>query len=114
MAPLTTSKGQQNPSPNPELVQERYGIWLVLAAFALLGIVFGVAITQFSSATDVAAVVGSVGAVIGTIIGAYFGVHAASSSRQAAEAGRAKAESTAQRALAKLDPQTAEGLIKDL
>jgi hypothetical protein len=114
MTQPTSPKGQQNPSPDPQLVQERYGLWLVLAAFALLGIVFGVAVSQFNSASDVAAVVGPVGAIIGTIVGAFFGVRAASSSRQAAEAGRAKAERTAQMALAKLDPHAAESLMKDL
>jgi hypothetical protein len=79
-----------------------------------LGVVFGVAMTQFSSASDVAAVVGSVGTVIGTIIGAYFGVHAGSSGRQAAETGRAKAEHVARMALAKLDPHSAQDLIGEL
>lgn len=108
------SSTPQKPAPNPEVTRDRYGALLVGAAFVLLGVVFGVAMTQFRSASDVAAVVGSVGAVVGTIIGAYFGVHAASSGRQAAEAGRAKAEKVARVALAKLDPHSAEGLMGQL
>ena len=70
----------------------RYGAWLIAAAFALLGVVFGVAVSQFSTASDVTAVVGSVTTVVGTIIGAFFGVQAGAAGKEAAEAGRAKAE----------------------
>jgi len=71
-------------------------------------------VTRFTSASDVAAVVGSVGTVTGTIVGAFFGVHAGSSGRAAAEAGRVKAEHAARLTLAKLDPHAAEDLINDL
>jgi hypothetical protein len=65
----------------------RYGAWLIVAAFALLGVVFGVAVSQFSTASDVTAVVGSVTTVVGTIIGAFFGVQAGAAGKEAAEAG---------------------------
>src|SRR5579859_7247478 len=86
--------------PSSDTQRDRYGMLLVIAAFALLGVVFGVAMTQFTSASDVAAVVGSVGTVVGTIVGAYFGVHAGSAGREAAEAGRVRAEHKANLALA--------------
>jgi phage-related minor tail protein len=104
----------QKPAANPEVTRDRYGALLIGGAFVLLGVVFGVAMAQFTSASDVAAVVGSVGTVVGTIIGAYFGVHAGSSGRQAAEAGRAKAEKVARVALAKLDPHSAQDLMGQL
>jgi hypothetical protein len=66
----------------------RYGVWLVGAAFVLLGVVFGIAASQFTAASDVAAAVGSVATVIGTIVGAFFGVQVGSSGKEAAEAGR--------------------------
>ena len=106
--------GKPTPSASSEDVRDRYGLILAVAAFVLLGVVFGVAMSQFTKASDVAAVVGSAGAIIGTIVGAFFGVHAASAGRAAAEAGRAKAEHNTHLALAKLDPSVAEGLLKDL
>jgi hypothetical protein len=92
----------------------RYGAWLIVAAFALLGVVVGVAVSQFSTASDVTAVVGSVTTVVGTIIGAFFGVQAGAAGKEAAEAGRTKAEAgraqaenAARVALAHLDPAAA-------
>ena len=66
-------------------------------------------------AADVTAVVGSVATVIGTIMGAFFGVQVGSQGKEAAEAGRAKAESVTRKALAKLDPsQATDDLMKVL
>ena len=134
-SPENPSPSPGKPSTDPELARDRYGVWLVVAAFALLGIVFGIAIFHFKTASDVAAVVGSVGTVVGTIVGAFFGVHAGASGRQTAEAGRQAAEAgrrTAKPAARKRKatarkrkgsprrlwrswiPQTAESLIKDL
>jgi len=121
-----TSSGQQAVPDKPagsagngqvaavDLARIRYGACLIGAAFVLLGVVFGVAIMHFKTATDVVAVVGSVATVVGTIVAAFFGIQAASSSKAAAEAGRAHAEQTARLALGKLDPQAAEELLKRL
>lgn len=95
-----------------DLARIRYGACLIGAAFVLLGVVFGVAIMHFKTASDVVAVVGSVATVVGTIVAAFFGIQALSSSKAAAEAGRAHAEQTARLALGKLDPQAAEELLK--
>jgi len=95
-----------------DLARIRYGACLVGAAFVLLGVVFGIAIMQFKTASDVVAVIGSVATVVGTIVAAFFGIQAASSSKAAAEAGRAHAEQTARLALGKLDPQAAEDVLK--
>lgn len=97
-----------------DLARVKYGAGLIGAAFVLLGVVFGVAIMHFRTASDVVAVVGSVATVVGTIVAAFFGIQAASSSKAAAEAGRAHAEQTARLALGKLDPQAAEDVLSRL
>jgi len=102
------------PVPDVDIARVKYGAWLVGAAFVLLGVVFGLAVSQFTTAADVTAVVGSVATVVGTIIGAFFGVQVGSSGKEAAEAGRDKAERTARIALGKLDPAAADDVIKAL
>lgn len=103
-----------SPAPNADLVRIKYGAWLIVAAFLLLGIVFSLAIWQFSAAADVTAVVGSVTTVVGTIIGAFFGVQIGSAGKEAAENGRAHAERAARLALGKLEPQAAEDVVQML
>ena len=109
----------QKPAPSVDMARIRYGAWLIVAAFALLGVVVGVAVSQFSTASDVTAVVGSVTTVVGTIIGAFFGVQAGAAGKEAAEAGRTKAEAgraqaenAARVALAHLDPAAATQVMK--
>ena len=41
------------PAPNADLVRIKYGAWLIVAAFLLLGPVFSLVIWQFSAAADV-------------------------------------------------------------
>lgn len=101
-------------SASTELARIRYGAYLIGAAFVLLGIVFGVAVTQFTSAPDVVAVVGSMATVVGTIVAAFFGIQAASSGKAASDARRGEAERAARMALGKLDPHSAEDLLKML
>ena len=102
------------PAPNADLIRIKYGAWLIVAAFLLLGAVFSLAIWQFSAAADVTAVVGSVTTVVGTIIGAFFGVQIGSAGKEAAENGRAHAERAARLALGKLEPQAAEDVVQML
>ncbi len=102
----------QDPAPSADLARIKYGAWLIGVAFVLLGVVFGVAVSQFTSAADVTAAVGSVATVVGTIIGAFFGVQAGSSGKETAEAGRAQAERASRLALAKLDPQDAAEVMR--
>ena len=104
----------QQSNPNVDLTRVRYGAWLVGAAFVLLGVIFGISVAKFSVPADIATIVGSVAAVVGTIIGAYFGIQVGSSGKEAAEAGRVKAERAARIALAKLDPNTANDLMSFL
>jgi hypothetical protein len=102
------------PSPNVDLARIKYGAWLIGAAFVLLAVVVGVAISQFKTAADVTAVVASVAAVVGTIIGAFFGVQAGSSGKEAAVADRTQAERVTRMALAKLDPAAADDVLNML
>jgi hypothetical protein len=111
---MTQASAIQNPASSADLARIKYGAWLIGVAFVLLGVVFGVAVSQFTSAADVTAAVGSVATVVGTIIGAFFGVQAGSSGKEAAEAGRAHAERVSRLALAKLDPQDAADVIREL
>jgi hypothetical protein len=104
----------QKTVPNVDLLRVRYGAWLIIAAFALLAVVFGVAVSQFSVASDVTAVVASVATVVGTIIGAYFGVQVGSSGKEAAESQRNQAERVTRVALAKLNPADADTVLKML
>jgi hypothetical protein len=117
-APAPPSQPAPTPGPgavaSPDLARIKYGACLIGGAFVLLGIVFGVAVSRFTAAADVTAVVGSVATVVGTIVGAFFGIQVGSSGKEAVEAGRAKAESTARKALAKLEPHEAADLIGSL
>ncbi|MGN6794326.1 MAG: hypothetical protein ACTHJW_18230 [Streptosporangiaceae bacterium] len=97
-----------------DMTRIRYGAWLIVAAFLLLGVVFGIAVWRYATASDVVAVVGSVATVAGTILGAFFGAQVGSAGKEAAEARRAHAERTTRMALGKLDPHVAEELIKKL
>lgn len=111
--PFTPGAGQAQ-VPSADLTRIRYGAGLIAAAFILVGTVFGVAISQFTAASDVVAVVGSMTTLIGTLVGAFFGAHVGSAGKEAAEAGRTRAERTTRMALGKLDPQAAEDLMKVL
>jgi hypothetical protein len=63
----------------------RYGIIaVVVGVFAILG-AFALALTQFKTSTDIAAVLGVVITPIATIVAAYFGVQAGSAGKEKAE-----------------------------
>jgi hypothetical protein len=111
---ITRANTGQTPIPNVDMARVEYGAWLIGAALVLLGVVFGIAVSQFTQAADVTAVVGSVATVVGTIIGAFFGVQVGSSGREAAEARRNNAERAARMALGKLNPADADDIVKAL
>jgi len=83
---------------SPDETRLMYGAILIGAAFLLLGVVFG---------ADMVAALGSVTTVVGTIIGTFFGVQIGSHGKEAAE-------KAARTALGKLDPDTADAVIKQL
>ena len=97
-----------------DVLRLKFGALIIVAAFALLGVVFAVSIAHFSSAADVTAVVGSVATVVGTIVGAYFGIQVGSHGKEAATAARDKAEMTTQAALAALPPHDAEQVLRSV
>lgn len=98
--------------PTVDMIRVKYGACLIGAAFLLLAVVFGIAVSRFTSAADVAAVVASVATVVGTIIGAFFGIQVGTSGKEAAEAHRAQAEKVTRAALSKLSPVDADDVIK--
>jgi hypothetical protein len=104
----------QKPDTSSELAKFKYGAWVSAAAFALLGAVFGVAVSRFTTAADVTAVLAPVTTLIGTIVGAFTGVQAGAAGRAVSEASRNKAERTTQRALAELEPTQAKELLDKL
>jgi hypothetical protein len=109
-----TPAAARKAAPNVDLLRVKYGAALIVAAFILLGVVFGIAVARFTTAADVAAVVASVATVVGTIIGAFFGVQAGASGREAAENQRVHAERLTQAALSKLSPADADDVLKML
>ena len=68
------------------------GFLLALAGLVLVGIVFWITSNKFSTATDIAAVVGAVTGVVGTIVAAFFGINAAASSSDKAQANARDAQ----------------------
>ena len=121
---VTLAKAPQAPHPglapapppalSADLARIKYGVWLVGAAFLLLGVVSGIGASRITGAADMVAALGSVTTVVGTIIGTFFGVQVASHGKEAAEAGRTQAESAARVALGKLHPDDADEVIRVL
>ena len=112
--PAKTGSSGSAGNPSPEMARIKYGAAIIGGAFVLLGVIFGVAVSKYTTASDVAAAVGAVATVVGTIVGAFFGVQAGSSGKEAAEAGRAGAERKLEAALGKLNPQDAQDVLKML
>jgi hypothetical protein len=70
----------------------RYAFWVVLTGIGAVVLLALFAMTRWTTATDVAAVISSGAAVVGTIVGAYFGVQAGSAGKEKAEEQRDRAE----------------------
>jgi hypothetical protein len=66
----------------------KYGLYVVLVGFLLVGIVFVAALTKFTAVSDVTAAVGVVTSVVGTLAGAFFGVHVGSVGKETGDAAR--------------------------
>ena len=90
----------------------RYGFWVVVMGFILVGAVFAVAVWKWNTATDVTAVVGAVTGVVGPVVGAFFGIQVGSAGKEKAEAARKDAEETALRLAAALPPGEAERVLR--
>jgi hypothetical protein len=90
----------------------KYGYYIILAGFLLVGLVFVAAVAKWNTAGDVTAVVGSVTSLIGTVVGAFLGVQVGSQGKEKAEDARKAAENKALRFAAALPPGTAERIMK--
>jgi len=73
----------------------RYGYYIVLAGFVLVGVAFIVSVWRFTAATDVSSVFGLITGVVGTLVGAFFGVQVGSQGKEKAENARNNAEKVA-------------------
>jgi hypothetical protein len=70
----------------------KYGFWVALAGIAAIVTVFLVALVRLTASGDVATAASAMFAATGTLAGAYFGFHAGSAGRVAAEQARQAAE----------------------
>lgn len=70
----------------------KYGFWVVIVGLVVIVLVLVLAMTRWTAASDVTAVVGSVMGVVGTVVGAFFGIQVGSTGKEKAEADKAKAE----------------------
>lgn len=101
-----------------EAARIRYGFWLIIAAFLLIGLISSIVITRWIvikhdiTTTDFTAILGSITGVMGTLVAAFFGI-------QAASAGRSQAldkipTATSNVVSYKLDPPSAPALVATL
>jgi hypothetical protein len=89
----------------------KYGFWIVVLGLCLVAGAFFAAIAKWTTASEVAAAVGSVTGVVGTIIGAFFGVQVGSAGKEKAETARNVAEAKALRLAGALPPDVAAKIL---
>jgi len=70
----------------------KYGFWVAIIGIAAIVVAFLVALVRLTVSGDVATVASAMFAAIGTLAGAYFGFHAGSAGKQAADQARDTAE----------------------
>lgn len=88
-----------------------YGFWIVAIGLSVVAVVFIAAITKWTTAADVTAVVGSVTGVVGTVVGAFFGVQVGSAGKEKAESDRKVAEDKALRLASAMQPEVAAKIL---
>jgi hypothetical protein len=86
------STDNQSSRPAPSTRNEFYALVAVLAGLLTVVAIYTTAILRWTTAQDVAAVVGGAGSIVGTIVGAYFGLQVGSAGRAQAETQRERAE----------------------
>lgn len=89
-----------------DLMRIKYGLWVVMAGFFVVLLVYGIAVWNWKTASDIATVTGSVTGVVGTIVGAFFGVQVGASGKEKAEEERNRAQERALVLAGAIDPQT--------
>src|SRR5215472_801127 len=70
----------------------KYGFWVVNIGIAAILVAFLISLVRLSASGDVATVASAMFAAIGTLAGAYFGYHAGSGGKTAADQARQTAE----------------------
>jgi hypothetical protein len=108
----TTDQGaadQTTPAP--------YGFYLAALTLVLISLITVSAMLifkgLFENATDVTTVLGSLFAVVGTVVGTYFGIKTSGDTRDKLQGSIDKANETANRALAELDPESGRRVVRD-
>jgi hypothetical protein len=91
----------------------RYGYYIVLAGFVVVGLAFLVSVWRFTAAADVSSVFGLITGVVGSLVGAFFGVQVGSQGKEQAENGRNNAEKIA-RHLAAAGGEQAKKVLEEL
>ena len=92
----------------------RYGFWIIIIGFGLVGFITVVSIFAWSEVTNVATVVGAVSSLVGTVVGAFFGVQVGSVGREKAEAARDRSQEVTEAALSMLPPESADRLRSEM
>jgi hypothetical protein len=91
----------------------RYGYYIVIAGFVLVGLSFVASLMKFTMAADVSSVFGLITGVVGTLVGAFFGVQVGSQGKEKAENARNNAEKVS-RHLAAIGGSAAESYLREL
>lgn len=104
MAQAKQANAKQTEANQTDQLRIKYGFWVVIVGFVLVGVIAVAAVWKWSLAGDVTAVVGSVTGVVGTVVGAFFGVHVGSAGKEKAEAARDQADDEAQTFAGLLSP----------
>lgn len=93
----------------------RYGRDVVLAGLVVLILTLSVAVWRWSTAQDVALILGTITGTVGTIVGAFFGINVGAAGKEKAEDARSTAEDKKDKAVTaaiayagQLDPAAAE------
>jgi hypothetical protein len=93
----------------------KYGLIVAVVGIAAIMAAFFVALVRLTASGDVATAASAMFAAVGTLAGAYFGFHAGSAGRQAAENGRYMEAKKSQRLAAiASDPEKADRIINDM
>ena len=119
ITPETSATPATSAAPSARETQQGspYGFYIVALALVLVSLIAFSALlifkTLFENATDVTTVLASLFAVVGTLVGAYFGVKASSDATDKTQGAVERANETANRALAEMDPEAGRRVIRD-
>ncbi|HYC11217.1 MAG TPA: hypothetical protein VEC02_00955 [Nitrososphaerales archaeon] len=107
-------------SAQTDQMRIKYGYYIVIAGFLLVGLAFAASLLKFTMAADVSSVFGLITGVVGTLVGAFFGVQVGSQGKESAANAQKKAENAQHRAekyvshLAAIGGEKAKGELERL